>query len=485
MAEPAIVARELALAFLAGEWRANSLCERGEHVLGGRSEWLAPLVRKVVVACRRAPALPVLCRFIAQSDIFQAAYYAWPRPRIARSLATEPQMGASRWPVPQLATSADLAAWLEISIAELDWFADPKQLNAWTASAALHHYACAWLPKRRGGYRLLEAPKARLKAFQRRILREILNCVPVHDAAHGFVRGRSVLSLARAHAAQSVVLRIDLEQFFWSIGGARIRHVFLSLGYPDAVARLLTGLVTTVTPSSVLGSMPKPSFVELRDPPVLEERGRARRRLAARHLAQGAPSSPVLANLCAFGLDTRLAGAARVVDAHYGRYADDLTFSGGPDFARRAQRFEALVGAIALEEGFLVNHRKTRLMRSGAQQRLLGLVLNAEPAVPRDERKLLEAILHNATRFGLESQNRTQHPCFLEHLRGRVAWVKQANPGHARKLSALLALLGPTEVADSRHFEVLGGSLGAQNPALHPGTAAQCPPILAQLAVSA
>lgn len=56
---------------------------------------------------------------------------------------------------------------------------------------------------------------------------------------------------------------------------------------------------------------------------------------------------------------------------------------GGSEFARRAARFEPLVGAIALEEGFFVNHRKTRSMRAGVQQHMLGLVTNMQPAVSR------------------------------------------------------------------------------------------------------
>ena len=120
------------------------------------------------------------------------------------------------------------------------------------------------LQKRRGGHRLLEAPKTRLKALQRRILQDILRQVPTHNAAHGFVSGRSALTCARVHADRSVVLRIDLEDYFPSIGAARVYRLFRTVGYPEAVAQVLTaakvarpaqGMRGTVSPAlAVSGS---------------------------------------------------------------------------------------------------------------------------------------------------------------------------------------------------------------------------------------
>jgi hypothetical protein len=139
-------------------------------------------------------------------------------------------------------------------------------------------------------------------------------------------------------------------------------------------------------------------------------------------------------------LDARLAGAAKLAGARYTRYADDLAFSGDALFVRQASRFDVLVAAIALEEGFQVNHHKTRIMRQGERQQLVGLVTNQQPHVPRRARERLEAVLTNGARHGLASQNREANPHFLESLRGQVAWVAQVNPAHARKLRRLLEI---------------------------------------------
>jgi len=185
--------------------------------------------------------------------------------------------------------------------------------------------------------------------------------------------------------------------------------------------------------------MPRPSFAEHYDAAALEARARTRRRLRHRHLPQGAPTSPALANLACYQMDARLAGAAGAVGANYTRYADDLAFSGDAELARRAQRFEVLIAAIAIEEGFRVNHRKIRVMRQGQTQRLVGLATNERANVPRAVRERIEAILTNVVRHGLESQNRERDPQFLQSLHARVAWIEHVTPAHARKLRRLLA----------------------------------------------
>src|SRR5690606_10172170 len=92
------------------------------------------------------------------------------------------------------------------------------------------HYHFRWLPKRSGGHRLIESPKSTLKQTQLQILREILDRVPPHQAAHGFVRERSVRTNALPHVGQRVVLKFDLENFYASVRYSRVVAIFRSLG---------------------------------------------------------------------------------------------------------------------------------------------------------------------------------------------------------------------------------------------------------------
>jgi len=264
------------------------------------------------------------------------------------------------------------------------------------------------------------------------VLRRILDAIPPHESAEGFVRGHSPLTHAARHTGSAALLCLDLEDFFTSIAYGRVVRVFRCAGYPLQVARTLASLCTSTLPHTELSRMPRPTLAS-----EVPQHQRLRRNALQQHLPQGAPTSPALANLCAFRLDLRLAGAALGAGAQYSRYADDLAFSGGPDFARRAHDFATLAAGIALDEGFDVNFRKTRIRRRATRQLLCGVVVNDHPNIPRDEYDRLKAILTNCQRHGAPSQNREGIADFRAHLRGRVAWVETLAPARGAKLRKL------------------------------------------------
>jgi hypothetical protein len=414
------------------------MAERASIALGSSKRWLRETAKRVHAAFPDAPrdAPGQLALTIAGDPGFAKAFTEGREVvRLRRFFFPEPAMREGRpdWGVPQLGTTGDAALWLGEDGGSLEWLADWRGLARHDRPSCLRHYIYQWLPKRAGGLRLVEAPKPRLKALQRRILHEILDRVPPHEAAHGFRPGRSVLSHARVHTGQAVVLRMDLEDFFVSVPAARVYGVFRTVGYPEEVSRVLTGLCTSRAPTA---EMPPPKAGAT--VAELSALYRTRQRYRARHLPQGAPTSPAIANLCAHGLDVRLSAAARAAGARYTRYADDLVFSGDEAFGRMGSRFPVLVGAIALEEGFHVQHRKTRLMRRCQRQEVTGVVVNAHPAVRRADFDRLRAVLHNCVRFGPVGQNRDDHDDFRAYLEGAVAWVGQVQPERGAKLQALL-----------------------------------------------
>ena len=315
--------------------------------------------------------------------------------------------------LPPLSTPGDLAEALGLTVSRLRWL-------AFHAEAATRvHYVTFEVPKKGGGTRTLSAPHRTLASGQRWILDRVVGMLPAEPEAHGFVPGRSILTNASPHAGRGVVVNMDLENFFPSIGFRRVRGVFRRLGYSPSVATIL-GLLCTECPRRT----------------VVYDGTTYHVATAPRGLPQGASTSPGLSNQVARRLDRRLAGLARTLGATYTRYADDLTFSGDETLDARVGYLMARVRHLAQAEGFRVNEAKSRVLRRNAAQVVTGLVVNDRPGVPRDEVRRLRAILHRAKREGLDAQDREGHPDFRAWLRGKIAYVGMARPEVGARLLA-------------------------------------------------
>jgi len=427
----------LAQALLAGEPTVDLLVYRCSRTLGKSWRWVRPLALRYVekFGAGTRPRYREVVRFLRDDAGLQRARSKYSDELLVREvLIAPPRMlpaaAAEEWELPAIDSPGDLAKWLGLDSGELRWFADLKALGYKGSGEQLRHYHYRILAKRFGSVRLIEAPKPRLKDLQRQILQWILEEVPPHPAVHGFVKGRSIKTFVAAHVGQRVVLRMDVRDFFPTFGGVRIQNLFRTLGYPEAAADLLGGICTNATPRDVWYGI----AADLG--PVCV--GEARRLYARPHLPQGAPTSPALANISFYRLDCRLAALAKSAGASYTRYADDLAFSGGEAFEKGVEHFGLQVAAILLEEGFAVNHRKTRVMRQGVRQHLAGLVTNQRPNIVRRDFDRLKAVLTNCVRLGPESQNRERRPRFRAHLEGRVAFVEMVTPNKGKRLREIL-----------------------------------------------
>jgi RNA-directed DNA polymerase len=411
-----------------------------ELVFGARYPWFRPIAGRILATFNRQEPDPLrrLVDFLERDKGCVRAFRRYP---LAFHLSRKPPPGMApssgaptSWKVPAITTAAELAGLLCITPHELDWFADNQGRERSCRIEALRHYRYRWVAKRSGTFRLIEAPKLRLKRFQRVVLDAILAHIPPHEAAHGFCPGRSINTFVRPHVGRAIVLKMDLRDFFVSITNARVAAIFLTAGYPELVAKLLAGLCTNTVPTDVLNQVARsdPDLLRLTMP------WQDQRPYRLPHLPQGSPTSPALANLAAYRFDTRLAALATASGAVYTRYADDLVFSGDQAFARSVDRFKVPVAAIAIEEGFAVQHRKTRAMRPGVRQSAAGVVINQKVNIPRDEYDRLKATLCNCVKHGPAEQNRSGATDFRAHLAGRVAHAARLNPARGQKLVRLL-----------------------------------------------
>lgn len=423
-------ARQLALCIVDSEWKQDSLREKLDYILDGGPPDPNQLAGHLILldTAARSPRFKEIVQTLIDNKGFSKHFSGSRRVRIQPG---ETKMQALPSPlstlsIPKIPNLRHLAQWLGLSDNELEWFAGLNRRYSSTNNTKLNHYHYEWRDRRAGYPRLLEKPKLRLKSLQKEILTHILNRIPLHESAHGFRRHRSCRTSVLPHVGSQVLLKMDLQDFFLSVSRARVEGIFRMIGYPGRVASCLAGICTHRSARQLCGD----KFSVL---PVA-----TRKRFMEWHLPQGAPTSPALANLCAWRLDNRLSGLGNHMGLAYTRYADDMAFSGNGNLYHQKRFIEPLIGAIAQEEGFCINFRKTHWMRASQRQQVFGIVLNRHPNLNRQVYDQLKALLHNCIRFGPASQNVNQHPNFRQHLEGRVSHAKHLNQHRGKKLEDML-----------------------------------------------
>lgn len=328
-----------------------------------------------------------------------------------------------------LDSPAALAKGLGVDLPTLRWMCFHRSVEPHS------HYHFWTIPKRDGSRRVITAPKRELKAAQRWLLRSVVEKLPVHAAAHGFLRNRSIATNADLHAGADVIVKIDVKDFFPTVTFARVKGLFRKGGLPESVATLCA-LLATESPREI---------VQFRGKTLYVAKG-------PRACPQGAPTSPAITNALCLRADRRLSGLARMLGFTFTRYADDLTFSwrkthasaGGAEGTQGADGVRPAAGApigtllrgvstILRAEGFRVHAKKTAVRRSGSSQRVTGLVVNRVqdpnvPAarVPREVVRRLKAAIFNREK-GRPGKGET-----LEQLRGMAAFVNMADPKKGR-----------------------------------------------------
>ena len=254
-------------------------------------------------------------------------------------------------------------------------------------------YRSFTIPKRRGGDRQIDVPYASLMHVQRWINSKILVAISPSPWAHGFVKERSIVTNAMIHLKGEMLLKIDLKDFFPSIGLRRIIAIFRNFGYGSVLSFQLARLCT------LNGGLP-----------------------------QGAATSPALSNIIAKRLDRRIYGLARRWGIEYSRYADDLTFS-GPHISTNFLKYAT---AVIVAEGFSVNQKKVVLVRARSKKIVTGVSISSGvPKLPRARRREIRKEVYFLEKVGFDDHTRSinvSDPLYLERLMGRLAFWRQIEP---------------------------------------------------------
>lgn len=166
-----------------------------------------------------------------------------------------------------------------------------------------------------------------LKDIQNKIQTKILSKVPLLPNIKGGVKGNSNVSNAKPHKGKQYRFQTDLTNFFPSVTPQMVYNSLRAKGFSKQVADIITKLTTIKTTDS----------------------------WADKSLPQGAPTSPMLANIVFEKIDIQILNLIEGKDIIYTRWIDDLTFSSEKDFHEQISPILSLIG----KNGFKISRKKT------------------------------------------------------------------------------------------------------------------------------
>lgn len=247
-------------------------------------------------------------------------------------------------------------------------------------------YCVKEIPKNDGTKRILHVPNLYLKVIQRWILNEILEKINVSKQAMAFVPKKNGLKdNALQHKEKLFILEMDITNFFGSINKRQVYKLFSSIGYNNKVANLLAELCTYND-----------------------------------ELPQGAITSPYLANLICFHMDSRINGYCSRRDIVYTRYADDLAFSS--DNRTILNKTEKFIKYVVEDEGFLINNKKTRYLSNDVKKTVTGITINYNSIhVDKTLKKYLRAQIFESIKTMNYADN--------DNIRGKIAFIDSIEDG--------------------------------------------------------
>jgi hypothetical protein len=292
-------------------------------------------------------------------------------------------------------------------------------------------------------YRLICVPSPDLLRAQRWIVDNILIHAVPHESSVAFSKGSKLVTAAENHCSCRWLIKMDVRNFFESINEISAYRVFRTFGFQSLVAFELARLCTRIPLTNRTSESAK---WRVHPGPVKKIKDYTSPHIG--NLPQGAPTSPMLANLACYGLDLELKAIADKLRMNYTRYADDIVFSTEAEAFSRVEATDliGLASAALGRSGLSPNIAKTRVVPPRARKIVLGLLVNSDvPRLSRSFKDSLRMHIHYLLKPGVGPTAHASRRGFASvaglrnHLLGLVAYAGQVEPAYAEGLKAQLA----------------------------------------------
>lgn len=275
----------------------------------------------------------------------------------------------------------------------------------------------------------------------------LANSAP-HQASVAFAKGSKIRDAAKPHCRSRWLIKLDVRNFFESINEIAVYGVFRSLGYQPLISFEMARICTRLGGVSRLKERPRWRVDHTKWSIEAYHVYRYGGGPVMGHLPQGAPTSPMLANLAMRSFDRAVDKIANAKGFRYTRYADDLTLSSRADGIDRAAagHIIGLIYAAMGQVGLSPNITKTRVTSPGARKIVLGLLVDSdEPRLTREFKQTMRRHIHYVTRTDVGpivhayKRGFSSVLGFRNHLDGLLSFANQIEPEYADECKAALA----------------------------------------------
>lgn len=287
-------------------------------------------------------------------------------------------------------------------------------------------------------YRLITVPQFSLKKVQRWIAQRIIAQVRPHYSSVAFSKGDTVKDAVQLHCGARWIIKMDIVNFFESISEVSIYRVFRSLGYQPLISMEMARICTRFDTN--ISNRLKTVW------PITHERKKIKSysEFASSdlgHLPQGAPTSPMLANLAVRNFDCDVEAIAKRFQLVYTRYADDLILSTSQQVDRLfCREVICRIYNIIKKHGFVPNKTKTSIQTPGSRKLVLGLLVNGKtPRLTREFRSNMRRHLYYLSAEKIGPIAHASHLGFSSvlgfknHIYGLAAFASQIEPEYGSK----------------------------------------------------
>lgn len=253
------------------------------------------------------------------------------------------------------------------------------------------YYKRFTIPKRNGEQRVIYQASPELKSLQYWVRENILESLPVSNAAFAYQAGDSIKKHATFHKDAYFIFHTDIESYF-----------------PSIHSKMLTGILKEHQEKLQAKNM------------WFEDSCDVIAKICFRNdqLSIGTVSSPIISNIVAYDFDELIISYCKQNGYRYSRYADDIYISGNTYIPGSTKK---IVKDCLRDHGFRINESKTWFKSKKSRRKITGLVITdtGRVSVGTETRRKIKHMIYDRLVNGKGSP---------DEILGYLAYLKDVEP---------------------------------------------------------